>query len=212
MTRLIFNQMKFDYYRHPKCSLSTAAAIDDSVMNELCDLVLDTEGRLSLKRNATAAAAPAATTEFVLEEFLPYQLAVTANRVSRLFAKHYSEEAGVSIPEFRVLTVVGRNSGISPSEVGEKSMMDKVKVSRAAATLVSRGLLKQSPHPTDGRARMLRLTKRGEALLASLVPLAETIEHKLVEGMGRNSWSALRQALTKLNSHIPADDGAAVEE
>ena len=39
--------------------------------------------------------------------------------------------------------------------------MDKVKVSRAAASLVARGLLRQTQDPRDGRARLLRLTCRG---------------------------------------------------
>ena len=31
---------------------------------------------------------------FRLEEFLPYRLSVASNRVSRLFARHYSEAFG----------------------------------------------------------------------------------------------------------------------
>ena len=75
--------------------------------------------------------------EFHLDEFLPYRLSVAAGRVSRLFGRRYAEAFGLSIPEWRVLTVVGRFSSISPSTVGEATSMDKVKVSRAAASPVS---------------------------------------------------------------------------
>jgi DNA-binding MarR family transcriptional regulator len=167
-----------------------------------------------MPKTAAAAAKVAAgpSTEFVLEEFLPYQLAVTAARLTRVFARQYHEEVGVSVPEFRVLTVVGRNAGISPSAVGERAMMDKVKVSRAAAALVSRGLLKQSPHPTDGRARMLKLTKKGESLLTTLVPLAEDIENRFAAQMGKGGWASLRQALEKLNALIPHDETHMAED
>ena len=98
---------------------------------------------------------------FRLEDFLPYKLSVAANRVSRLFARRYSEAYGLTIPEWRVLAMVGRFGTLSPSAVGEWTAMDKVKVSRAAASLVERGLLKQTQDPKDGRGRLLRLTRKG---------------------------------------------------
>src|SRR5271157_3647896 len=98
---------------------------------------------------------------FHLEDFLPYRLSVAANRVSRLFARRYAEAYGLSIPEWRVLAMVGRFGTLSPSAVGEWTAMDKVKVSRAAASLAARGLLKQTPDPHDGRGRLLRLTRKG---------------------------------------------------
>ena len=39
-----------------------------------------------------------------------------------------------------MLAIVGRFGTLSPSAVGEWTAMDKVKVSRAAASLVARGL------------------------------------------------------------------------
>src|SRR4249920_2674610 len=90
---------------------------------------------------------PANGEAFRLEEFLPYRLSVAANRVSRLFARRYSEAFGLTIPEWRVLATIGRFGSLSPSAVGEWTAMDKVKVSRAAASLVARGLANQSPDP-----------------------------------------------------------------
>ena len=79
-------------------------------------------------------AAIPAVPDFKLDEFLPYRLSVAANRVSRMFAHRYSQAFGLTIPEWRVLTIVGRSGTISPSGVGELTAMDKVKVSRAAAS------------------------------------------------------------------------------
>ncbi len=144
---------------------------------------------------------------FVLEDFLPYQLAVTATRVSRLFARRYADDFGISIPEWRVLTVVGRDAGISPSAVSERAKMDKVKVSRATATLVSRGLIKQTQDPVDGRARMLRLTRRGQSTLRALVPVAQELEDRLAGTLSRAEWTSLRQTLSRLNAQVPDVEG-----
>ena len=139
---------------------------------------------------------------FRLEDFLPYRLSVAANRVSRLFARRYSEAYGLSIPEWRVLAIVGRFDTLSPSAVGEWTAMDKVKVSRAAASLVARGLLRQTQDPEDGRGRLLRLTRRGTAVYDGMVPLACELEGQLAEGLSRAEWGALLKTLDKLSTHV----------
>lgn len=151
---------------------------------------------------------PAANGEvFRLEDFLPYRLSVAANRVSRLFARRYSEAYGLGIPEWRVLAIVGRFDTLSPSAVGEWTAMDKVKVSRAAASLVARGLLKQTQDPEDGRGRLLRLTRRGHAVYQGMVPLACELEGQLAEGMSRSEWAVLLKALDKLSAHVRECEG-----
>src|SRR5579872_205276 len=144
---------------------------------------------------------------FRLEDFLPYRLSVAANRVSRLCARRYSNAYGLGIPEWRVLAMVGRFGTLSPSAVGEWTAMDKVKVSRAAASLVARGMLRQTQDPQDGRGRLLRLTRKGSAVHQGMVPLAHELEEKLSDGMSRTEWSALLKALDKLNAHVREFDG-----
>ena len=151
---------------------------------------------------------PAANGEaFRLEDFLPYRLSVAASRVSRLFARRYSEAYGLSIPEWRVLAIVGRFDTLSPSAVGEWSAMDKVKVSRAAASLVARGLVRQTQDPRDGRGRLLRLTRRGVTVYEGMVPLACELEGQLAEGLSRSEWNVLLKALDKLSSHAKGFEG-----
>ncbi len=147
--------------------------------------------------------------DFRLEEFLPFQLSVATSRVSRLFAKRYAEELGLSIPEWRVLAVVGRFGTASPSMVSEWAAMDKVKVSRAAATLVARGLLKQTQDPSDGRARLLRLTRKGTGVHQAAVPLARDIEHSVSQGLSRADWTSLQRILLRLSAHVDSISGGA---
>lgn len=158
-------------------------------------------------RPRDAAQSSATETGFKLEEFLPFQLSVTAARVSRAFARRFAERFDLSIPEWRVLTIVGRYETASPSMVSEKASMDKVKVSRAAATLVARGLLRQGPDPSDGRGRLLRLTRKGASVHAAIVPLAQAMETELAGAMSRADWAALNKAMARLNAHLEASEG-----
>jgi DNA-binding MarR family transcriptional regulator len=163
---------------------------------------------MKTKTGRTRREMPAANGEaFRLEDFLPYRLSVAASRVSRLFARRYSEAYGLSIPEWRVLAIVGRFDTLSPSAVGEWSAMDKVKVSRAAASLVARGLVRQTQDPRDGRGRLLRLTRRGVTVYEGMVPLACELEGQLAEGLSRSEWNVLLKALDKLSSHAKGFEG-----
>ena len=79
------------------------------------------------------------STELILEEFLPYRLSILSNTVSSSIASTYEKRFGLSIPEWRVIAVLGRFPGISAVEVAQRTMMDKVAVSRAVSKLIKRG-------------------------------------------------------------------------
>ncbi|HVY13641.1 MAG TPA: MarR family winged helix-turn-helix transcriptional regulator [Rhodopila sp.] len=114
--------------------------------------------------------------------------------------------------EWRLLAAVGRFGVLSPTAAGARTSMDKVKVSRAAASLVARGLLRQSQDPNDGRGRLLRLTRKGTSVYASIGPTSEKIEDMLAEGLNKTEWSALNRALGKLMTHAKAILGDAEGE
>ena len=139
---------------------------------------------------------------FDLENFLPYRLSVTSHRVARLFAAQYATQFGLTIPEWRVLAVIGRFGTCSPTAVGEFAAMDKVKVSRAAAALVAKGLLRQNQDPNDGRGRLLTMTRKGLTVHTNVVPLARGIEATLADGLTKTEWAALHKALRKLSVHV----------
>ena len=138
---------------------------------------------------------------FRLEEFLPFRLSVAAETVSHLISRHHLVQSGLAMPEWRLLAAVGRYTVLSPTTAGERTAMDKVKVSRAAASLVARGLLRQTQDPDDGRGRLLRLTRKGATAYATVAPVAHDIEAELAPGLTKTEWNALHKALGKLSEH-----------
>jgi DNA-binding MarR family transcriptional regulator len=149
---------------------------------------------------------------FLLDDFLPYELSVTASRTSRLFARRFEAAFGLSIAEWRVMAVVGRFGTTTPSAVAERTDMDKVKVSRATASLVATGLLEQGPAPHDGRARLLRLTRKGRTVHDGIVPLALALEAQLAAGLSDEEWSMLRSCLRRLQDHVRALENSALAQ
>jgi DNA-binding MarR family transcriptional regulator len=139
--------------------------------------------------------------EFQLDDFLPYKLAVASDNVSRLMMRQYLDQIGLGIPEWRLLAAVGRHGVLSPTSAGEHTSMDKVKVSRAAASLSGRGLLKQSQDPNDGRGRLLRLTRKGTTIYTGIPAMARTIDKAILAGLTATDWSNLQKILMKLVDH-----------
>ena len=80
--------------------------------------------------------------------------------------------------------------------------MDKVKVSRATASLVAGNLVEQGPAPHDGRARLLRLTRKGRTVHDGIVPLALALEAQLAAGLTDEEWTMLRNCLRRLQEHV----------
>jgi DNA-binding MarR family transcriptional regulator len=138
---------------------------------------------------------------FRLEDFLPYRLSVAAESVSHLIARDHLAQSGLSMSEWRLVAAVGRHGVLSPTAAGEWTSMDKVKVSRAAASLVARGLLRQTQDPDDGRGRLLRLTRKGTTIYAGVATTARNIEAALAPGLTKTEWNALSKALGKLSEH-----------
>ena len=147
-------------------------------------------------RNRALPAQASAT--LALEHFLPYRLAVLSFRVSRGIARVYAERFGLTIPEWRVLAVLGRYPGISANEVAERSAMDKVMVSRAVARLLEAELLKRRTDAADRRRSALALSARGAAVYAEVVPQALALEAAVLAALTPAEAAAFDRLLDKL--------------
>ena len=78
---------------------------------------------------------------FELNEFLPYRLSLLTNTISAGIARNYRDQHEINVIEWRVLAVLGRYPGLTAKEIGERTAMDKVAISRAVNSLVERELL-----------------------------------------------------------------------
>lgn len=116
-----------------------------------------------------------------LENFLPYRLSVLAQLVSESLHDLYARPYGLSVAEWRVMAVLGRFAPLIASEVGLRTVMDKVAISRAVAGLLKRGLVERATDRKDRRRSSLKLSARGRAMHARIVPLALGYEERLYE-------------------------------
>jgi DNA-binding MarR family transcriptional regulator len=151
-------------------------------------------------------------TRLDLDAFMPYRLSVLTNRVSSAIARHYSDRFDLSIPEWRVMAVLGQAPGLSAREVAARTAMDKVQVSRAVQSLLSAKRLTRAAHSQDGRVTHLSLSAKGQAIYNDVVPLALSLEKQFLSALSVGEQKSLDALLAKLSRHmdrmaaIPATD------
>lgn len=144
-------------------------------------------------------------TPFILDDFLPYQLAVVAERVSRQFARHYRDMFGLSRSEWRVVAHLSQQTAVSVREIAAQAELDKSKVSRAVSRLEEMGYIIKKSSSTDRRLVVLTLTDAGRAMIDALTPIAQGYQDEVLRSLASDA-EGFQSALKRLMAE-PAQRG-----
>ena len=138
--------------------------------------------------------------ELILEEFLPYRLSVLSHTISTNIARVYEKRFGVSIPEWRVIAILGRFPGLSAVEVADRTLMDKVAVSRAVTKLIKNGRIDRKVADADRRRSILNLSEEGREVHNEIAPLALQFERELLQDISEDDYETYNSILDRLLS------------
>jgi len=136
--------------------------------------------------------------ELILEDFLPYRLAILSHTVSSLIARVYDKRFGLTIPEWRVIAIVGRFPGLSAVEVAERTMLDKVAISRAVTKLIKANRIDREFADADRRRSILTLSEEGREVHDEVAPLALEMEQDLLHGLSDSQIETLNTVTERL--------------
>ncbi|MGO9972440.1 MAG: MarR family winged helix-turn-helix transcriptional regulator [Solirubrobacteraceae bacterium] len=94
------------------------------------------------------------------------------------------------------------------TDLAERAHMTKQSVGEVTSDLEQRGYLERVPDPSDGRAKIIRLTERGRDAQAIGRGLIDDIERDWAERYGAERVAAIRDALQAITAErlgaIPA--------
>ena len=144
--------------------------------------------------------------ELRLENFLPYRLAILSHTVSTTIAHVYDKRFALSIPEWRVIAILGRFPGLSAVEVAERTLMDKVAVSRAVTKLIKNGRIDREFADADRRRSILNLSEEGRRVHDEVAPLALQFERELLSGLDDDEREKLNSIMDRLMARARALD------
>lgn len=109
--------------------------------------------------------------KFDLFQFVPFRLNRLAAEVSAALSDEYQVRYGLDIPEWRVIATLGfRDDACSAQFIAQCTRTHKSTISRAVTTLLERELIERVENEDDRRAFELRLSTKGQALYAELIP------------------------------------------
>jgi DNA-binding MarR family transcriptional regulator len=156
---------------------------------------------------------PAAEQTLQLDAFLPFLLSTASNAVSNLVAHAYQTRFGLTIPQWRVLAVLAESQGLTQQDLCDRTLMDKVTVSRGVQGLVTRKLVGRSPHSTDRRSHVLVLSGAGRRLVGEVTPAALAVERLLLKEFSAKEIEGVASFLRRIRARAEAvsDDDAIAE-
>lgn len=112
----------------------------------------------------------------------------------RLAARGYADIRPAHSAVLRHLAAEGSRL----TELAAEAGMTKQSMAYLVGYLEERGYVGLGPDPADGRARLVRLTARGQRLVDTLLALSAELEAEAARELGRNRIDDLRQTLTDL--------------
>lgn len=136
--------------------------------------------------------------ELILDKFLPYRLSRLSSTVSTAVAREYAKQFGLSIPEWRVIAILGRSPGLSAVEVAEQTFLDKVAVSRAVTKLIKAGRIDRQFADADRRRSILNLSDEGRQVHDGVADVALKFEKNLIDGLDAEDIRHLDRVMDKL--------------
>jgi DNA-binding MarR family transcriptional regulator len=107
------------------------------------------------------------------------------------------------------MAVLGRYGAMTANNVVERTAMDKVRVSRSVARLLSAGHITRQADPEDRRRAILDLTQNGRETYRQIVPLVLAVEAELLTGLDPEERALFDRVMVKLEVQTSQSTAAA---
>jgi DNA-binding MarR family transcriptional regulator len=96
------------------------------------------------------------------------------------------------------------DTGTTVSLLAERARMTKQAMAELVRHLEDHGYVRRVPDPTDGRAKLVLPTDRGDEVIGLAQSLAPEIEERISALLGAERTAALRTDLETLRHGLPA--------
>jgi DNA-binding MarR family transcriptional regulator len=146
--------------------------------------------------------------------FLTLHLLRLGNLAKSCVAREYLDPAGLSVPEWRLLTYVVVLSPVAFAEIVSMSTMDKGQVSRTLRSAQAKGLvatelaqggrLNDANAATNGRI-MVSITPAGREMYDKVLPVAQRYQNGLLELMTKEERRVVLDVVRRLYAHMVPD-------
>ena len=88
------------------------------------------------------------------------------------------------------------------AELARVALVTPQSINAVVHQLVGKGLLERRSHPGHGKVVVLRLSRRGRALLDTSTPAVRAVEQAALAGVGERDGQAVRRWLAGVPRHL----------
>ena len=122
--------------------------------------------------------------------------------VGEQLSKHYDSATGLTRNQNRILIVLIQEDGLTQTELAHRLDMHKVSVGLHIAELEAMNLVAREAHPTDGRAKCIRVT----SFLRMQAPRAREafarIHAAATEGIAPEDYLTMIDCLSRMHANL----------
>lgn len=111
-----------------------------------------------------------------------YRISVLSRALAREGARLYLGAIGLSLPQWRVISTLGRLGEVGVSAIADQCSMDRGQTSRTIDTLIQAGLIRLQPGIADRRTTLYSLSPEGERRYQAGLPIAMKRQERLLQG------------------------------
>lgn len=154
-----------------------------------------------VRRNKNGMSVPASIDFGPLAGWVGFNLRMAQEAAFQAFSRR-SQEIGESPGRFATLMLIGRNPGISQTELSLANGRDKSSLTPVVEDLVRRGLVERKRMDKDRRAYRLSLTETGQKTLASMVRAARRHERALDGIIGAHDRDRFLDVLKRIAAQV----------
>src|SRR5713226_1042399 len=123
-----------------------------------------------------------------------------AHRTLQRLATRSIESSEFGLSDFAVMEMLLHKGPQPVNEIGRRVELTSGAITTAVDRLESRGLVTREAHPSDRRARIVRLTAAGEEHAARVFAAHRAVMDRAASGLSKNERATLIELLKKLGS------------
>lgn len=127
-----------------------------------------------------------------------FNLRKASRAITQLFDEKL-QPSGLLITQFTILVAVSVAGSGTMNDLADGLGMDRTTLTRNLKPLEKQGLITIVPG-SDQRVRLVSLTDRGRAALVKALPLWESAQACVIEGLGESRWKVLLAGLSDTTS------------
>jgi len=117
---------------------------------------------------------------------------------------HRFKQAGYDITpeEWAILNRLWAKDGMSQNDLAERTVKDKTTITRFLVQMEKKGLIKRNSSKTDGRAKNVHITSKGQQLKPVLISIAMGLLAKAGTGISQQDFQITFNSLETIEKNL----------